>query len=615
MHYTSKEVYEFIFKQTQDPIVERRTCTRTWQNFPIFQKEIQLLDKISPIIGSKKYQISLPKLSPIARQIKRLIRRNERKFYKFINKEWKQEITTISPERWYIIISQSDFLEYNHLQYGRQYSGNFFDDIGQLFNSMPYPSKLTNNMENSDYCNQETDAKNCYLNAWGHGNQNSLYSTYSLNGIWIVDSYRVMKSEQVYQSINIHNSQKIFFSSEIYNSYNVFFSRDNKWCQNILFGFWLHNVSYIYKNKKITKEEWEKKYLFYKDKMSSYKWLLEVMKEYNKFISKFPVKWINNVNCENVFWIHELINGKNIILSSTWEESQDVMYANIFAMIDDSIDVESFWRWKKSYNIASSIQIINCIVWSHMIENVESSIYAYSVRNSSFLLWCVWLQYKEYCILNTQYDKESWEKNTVKIIKDLQSQNKFWDFFDPAYSPFPYNDSVAYDYFPIKKIIIDWKEDIINADGIWTVTILNPNIFISDAVLDFWWEEKVNIKRRTKENNINIPDGLKQILARDLSDTIYDIHDTILDQVILCEITGRPFRIVWLELEFYRKHGLPIPRKHPDVRHQERMKIRQGRQLHLRHCDKCNIEMLSVYPEDYKWKVYCETCYNKEIYW
>jgi hypothetical protein len=25
--------------------------------------------------------------------------------------------------------------------------------------------------------------------------------------------------------------------------------------------------------------------------------------------------------------------------------------------------------------------------------------------------------------------------------------------------------------------------------------------------------------------------------------------------------------------------------------------------------------MLSVYADDYSGKVYCETCYNKEIYW
>jgi hypothetical protein len=37
--------------------------------------------------------------------------------------------------------------------------------------------------------------------------------------------------------------------------------------------------------------------------------------------------------------------------------------------------------------------------------------------------------------------------------------------------------------------------------------------------------------------------------------------------------------------------------------------------LSLRTCDKCWIEMLSVYKKDSEFKVYCEACYNKEIYW
>jgi hypothetical protein len=46
-----KEVYEFISKQTQDPILERRTCEITGQEFPIFQGDKDMLDKLSPVIG------------------------------------------------------------------------------------------------------------------------------------------------------------------------------------------------------------------------------------------------------------------------------------------------------------------------------------------------------------------------------------------------------------------------------------------------------------------------------------------------------------------------------------------------------------------------------------
>jgi hypothetical protein len=50
--------------------------------------------------------------------------------------------------------------------------------------------------------------------------------------------------------------------------------------------------------------------------------------------------------------------------------------------------------------------------------------------------------------------------------------------------------------------------------------------------------------------------------------------DDILKAILVCEVSGRPYRIIKQELEFYRKHNLPLPRRHPDVRHEERMKLR-----------------------------------------
>jgi hypothetical protein len=37
--------------------------------------------------------------------------------------------------------------------------------------------------------------------------------------------------------------------------------------------------------------------------------------------------------------------------------------------------------------------------------------------------------------------------------------------------------------------------------------------------------------------------------------------------------------------------------------------------FHIAHCDKCKQEMLSMYPENSWYTVWCEVCYNKEIYW
>ena len=155
---------------------------------------------------------------------------------------------------------------------------------------------------------------------------------------------------------------------------------------------------------------------------------------------------------------------------------------------------------------------------------------------------------------------------------------------------------------------------MINPEGKGIITILQPEQFISDAIMDLGGEEKLKIKWRTKENEITIPSGIQTIHVQDVPNSIKEIDDSILGKAIICEISGRPFRIVAPELSFYRKYGLPIPHRHPDIRHEMRFKKRPGRTMYVRKCSNCDQEMLSVYASSYPGKVYCEACYNKEIY-
>jgi CxxC-x17-CxxC domain-containing protein len=79
-------------------------------------------------------------------------------------------------------------------------------------------------------------------------------------------------------------------------------------------------------------------------------------------------------------------------------------------------------------------------------------------------------------------------------------------------------------------------------------------------------------------------------------------------------MTKKPFRIIPQELDFYRKHNLPIPRRHPNQRHLDRMSLRNPRKLYTRKCDKCGKEIQTTYAPERTEIVYCEECYNKEVY-
>jgi hypothetical protein len=97
-----KEVYEFISKQTNDPIVEWKTCRISGQPFAIFQSDIDFLDKISPIFYGKKYQIPTPTICPEERTRRRMARRNERKLYRRKDEQFdKDQISMFSPDKEY----------------------------------------------------------------------------------------------------------------------------------------------------------------------------------------------------------------------------------------------------------------------------------------------------------------------------------------------------------------------------------------------------------------------------------------------------------------------------------------------------------------------------------
>ena len=114
-----------------------------------------------------------------------------------------------------------------------------------------------------------------------------------------------------------------------------------------------------------------------------------------------------------------------------------------------------------------------------------------------------------------------------------------------------------------------------------------------------------------KEYAIDIPEGIKVIEANKLTDLS---DEEIIAVAIKCEESGKAFRIIKSELAFYRKHNISLPKKHPDIRHKDRMTQRNPRKLREKNCDQCGIDMQTSYAPERKEKIYCEECYKKEIY-
>ena len=137
---------------------------------------------------------------------------------------------------------------------------------------------------------------------------------------------------------------------------------------------------------------------------------------------------------------------------------------------------------------------------------------------------------------------------------------------------------------------------------------------------------------------IEIPRGEYIITKKsnELPDSINDVGDDILKEVIECENCKKAYRIMENELIFLRKEKLPLPTLCYECRYERRIKDRLKLKLYKMSCmcrgeeDKTGIykntikhfhgdgpcveEFKTGHDPENKEIVYCEKCYQHEVY-
>lgn len=577
MLYTSKEVYEYISKQTNDPIVERKVCAVSGTEFPIYQSDLKFYDKISPTFNGVKYNILTPTLCPECRQKRRLAFRNERKLYRrTCDASGKTIISIYSPDKPYKVYDQKIWWsdQRDPMDYGRDFdfSQPFFQQFSEMLQSIPLFSLSIFSSEDCDYTNATDGCKSCYMSFNIMQSSNLYYSAaaYATHNSCDVD-YSPEKWENLYQCVdvvNCYNSKYLLYCNDCSNSeflYNCHGCTDCIMCYN------LDNKQYCIENVAYTPEEYQKK----KEEMKSR--YTQVF--FLEFIKSAIRKDCNIINSENVVG-NNIFNSQNITQGFSVYNSQNCKYCQNSISLQDSADcIEAWLESYGLYECHGTSGVKNAISINQGYYN-SRVYYIYSCYYSSDLFACIGLRNKQYCIFNKQYTKEEYENLVPKIIQHMQKTGERWEFFPASISPFGYNETIAMEYFPLSKA----------------------------EALKQWY------KRMDQEYPINIPENAQTIQAKNLPNNIQEITDDILNKVILCEESGRPFRIIKAELDFYRKHNLPLPRRHPDIRHLERINLRHPRKLFDRICDKCGKKIRTTYAPERPEKVYCESCYQKEIY-
>ena len=192
MSYTSRETYERIAQETNDPIVQWKTCRISGQPFAITQKDLEFYDKLSPTINGVKHSVPTPSLCPEERERRRYAFRNEKRIYRRkCDFSGKEIISIYSPDKPFKVydpnIRWSD--QRNPLDYGRDYdfSTSFTENFRALELEVPFCSQFNSEGTNSVYCNHVMGMKNCYLVYASRECQDSMYASRINNVAFGVD--------------------------------------------------------------------------------------------------------------------------------------------------------------------------------------------------------------------------------------------------------------------------------------------------------------------------------------------------------------------------------------------------------------------------------------------
>jgi hypothetical protein len=108
-----------------------------------------------------------------------------------------------------------------------------------------------------------------------------------------------------------------------------------------------------------------------------------------------------------------------------------------------------------------------------------------------------------------------------------------------------------------------------------------------------------------------------------LIDNIESFDEDLFNEIIACEHKDEcshqcteGFKLTKEEISFYKKIRIPLPVKCPNCRHFERLSKTNPLKLWHRKCMKegCTNEFETSYAPDRPEIVYCEKCYQQEVY-
>ncbi len=557
------------------------SCTNCGTDFTFDAADAALLDKISPVINDKKYVLPPPSLCSSCRCQRRLAMRNENKLYRrTCALTGKPMISLYSPDKPYAVYSEAAWSgdAWDPMTYATDFdfSRSFFEQFDALLHRVPRRGMHQDGLaENSDYTAFGMNNKNCYLAFSCLMCEDVYCSSWTVMSKNCVDCLLAVGGELLYEIVNCTKCYHSFYCRDCSNCQDSLLLEDCRNCHHCICCKNLREKEYHIYNKPVPKEEFEAK-----RQQILNGGLTEERAVFDAWRMTMPTPHAQISQSEGCSGNY-IQQAKNCIDCYDVQMGvEDLRHCQLCGLkTKDMMDCSSAGKNAEIlYEMHATANGTQRCMCDSFIGNCEHVYCSENMDFCSHCFGCIGLRHKKFCILNKQYTEEEYHVLLPEIIEHMQNTQEWGEFFPVAVSPFCYNETLAYEHFPLTK------EEVLAKGWKWKDVTGDP------------------------------PQVSKLLHAADLPATIADVGDDILDTAIECAVTKKPFRIIRQELDFYRREGLPLPRLHPEERHRQRMAQRTPYKLWSRECAKCQKNIESSYAPERPEMIYCEECYLKEVY-
>ncbi|MBT3348900.1 hypothetical protein HN954_02960 [bacterium] len=541
----------------------KKICTVSKKEFEITDADLEFYKKIN---------VPPPTLCPTERRRRRLAWRNERNLYRRKCDGTGQSIVSVfPPEVPFPVFKNTHWWgdAWDGLDFGRDFdfSRDFFPQFFELYSVVPQIATMNDHSvksENCEFCQDFSNGKNCFLVSGSWFIRDSMYSDNCNHCTDVVDCTSVnLKCELVYESLNCQHVYSSAFLENCENCSDCWFGLELKGCKNCFGCVNLRQKEFHIFNEPHTREEYFEKLKKFDSGSHAQ---VENMKQYfSQFSQKFPRKFAQLLHCENCtgdqlfhckdFNGFESFNSQDSkfidrVDSSLW--SYDIIQTGKPSWCCDCVTPDGSWM----------------VVFSNWCWNCKNLACCDNCHSCEDCFGCVGLKRKKFCIFNQQFSESEYHELREKIISKMTETGEWGELFPIKFSPFPYNETQAFEHFPLSK---------------------------SDVSSRGWkWRDDPEISKTA---------------GQEIPDHISKIDDDWLKKILVCEISHKKFKLEKQELNFYRKMKLPIPRICPRARHENRRKKLPLWKLFSRKCDACAAEISSPFSPDSPERIFCEKCY------